>query len=109
MLFGIKVELHVPQKVLPASVMKALIDGIVCAFHKEESIDDIFDKTDIGSYALTDDTMNLFGKRKYVLPYMDNIKWNPADERLVFAWVSVIREDVEPYISGKIFIERACD
>ena len=47
--------------------------------------------------------ISVLGSRDYVQPYRDGFKWNPADERLKFAWVSIVTEDCEPYFEGKIF------
>lgn len=35
-LFGMVLDITLPTKVLPASVMKPLLDGLICAFHGEE-------------------------------------------------------------------------
>ena len=50
-----------------------------------------------------ENSIALLGKRNYLQPYRDGFKWNPADERLKFAWVSVVVEDCEPYFEGKLF------
>lgn len=105
--FGIRVIIHLSRRTLPAGIMKPLLDGIVCAFHGRNSIDNIlniitqdaFDKMVVDA----ENSIALLGERNYLQPYRDGVKWNPADERLKFAWVSVVVEDCEPYFEGKLF------
>lgn len=105
--FGIKVTVHCSNRMLPASLMKPLLDGIVCAFHQRDGVDNLlhtitkeaFEKVVVSA----ENRIAVLGKRDYVNPYRNGIKWNPADERLKFAWVSVVTEDCEPYFEGKLF------
>lgn len=105
--FGLRVTVHLPKQLLPAGVIKPLLDGIVCAFHGRDGIDDIlntitqdaFDKMVVDA----ENSIALLGRRNYVQPYRDGFKWNPADERLKFAWMSVVTEECEPYFEGKLF------
>ncbi len=107
-LFGMKLDLTLPFKSLPASVMKPLLDGIICAFHGEESrvtetINMMFGSTTpfINEASAS---LNLFGKREYVSQYRGehSYKWNPEDERLQFAWITV-HLGKEASISGEIY------
>jgi len=107
--FGIKVTLHLPKKILPASVMKPLLDGIVCAFHQREGIDDVLRTVAGDRYEEmvvdAENNIGVLGKMDYVKPYRGkSLKWNPADERLKFAWVSTVNEDVAPYFEGSLFV-----
>ena len=105
--FGIKIVVHLPRRLLPAGVMKPLLDGIVCAFHERDSIDDLLHtitQDDFEKMAnCAEKSIAVLGKRNYVQPHRDGFKWNPADERLKFAWVSVVTEECDPYFEGKIF------
>jgi len=106
--FGIRVTLHQPTKAFPAGVMKPLLDGIVCAFHERNGIDNILHTITHDSFNRhvvdAENNISILGKKDYVKPYrVNSIKWNPADERLKFAWVSVVTEDCTPYIEGKLF------
>lgn len=106
--FGIKITLHLPKKVLPAGIMKPILDGVVCAFHKSENINSVLRSLVGENFAdiITDaeSRLSLFGKRNYVDIYRKNsIKWNPADERLKFAWISVVEENCAPCFDGEIY------
>ena len=106
--YGLRLTLHMPKKVLPASIMKSLLDGVICAFHKRKNDD--FLKRIIGNYfnyfvAIPEESISLLGKQDYLKSYRANsIKWNPADERLKFAWISVIEEDCLPHFDGTLFL-----
>ncbi|MBP3313684.1 MAG: hypothetical protein J6K84_03390 [Oscillospiraceae bacterium] len=106
--FGIKIVLHLPKKALPAGIMKAVLDGVVCAFHHRQ--DDNKFLLQLTNEKFEDVIQNaekfisLFGERDYVNTYRENsIKWNPADERLKFAWISVIEENCTPYFDGEVY------
>lgn len=105
--FGLQVTVHLPRQVLPAGIMKPLLDGVVCAFHGRDSIDDILQIITHDSFDRmvnsAENNIAVLGNRNYVQLYRDGFKWNPADERLKFAWVSVVEEDCKPYIEGKLF------
>lgn len=105
--FGLQVTIHVPRQLLPASAMKPLLDGVVCAFHGQDGIDDILQIITQDSFDrmvnTAENNIAVLGNRNYVQPYRDGFKWNPADERLKFAWVSVVTEECEPYFEGKLF------
>lgn len=107
-LFGLKLDLTLPFKIMPASVMKPLLDGIICAFHGEEGR-----VTDTVSMMLGDvselvneesNKLNIFGNREYVSQYrgVGSYKWNPEDERLQFAWITV-HLGKEAELSGEIY------
>lgn len=107
-LFGMKLDLTLPFKSLPASVMKPLLDGIICAFHGEENkaietINMMFGNT-VQFVNEASKKLNIFGNREYVSPYRgeNSYKWNPEDERLQFAWITV-HLGKEAMISGEIY------
>ena len=106
--FGLQVTIHTPRQLLPASVMKPLLDGVVCAFHGRDGIDDVLQTLTQDSFdGMVNDaekSIAVLGNRNYVQPYRNGCKWNPADERLKFAWVSVITEECDPYFEGKLFL-----
>ncbi len=101
--FGIKINLTLPQKTLPTSVMKALLDGIICAFHGEKTTTTI----ELSKKLLETDNINpinLLGKREYIVKFNSgkSYKWNPEDERLIFAWIIVNQGD-KAEMSGEIY------
>lgn len=106
-LFGMVLDITFPSKVLPASVMKPLLDGLICAFHGEEGRAEQTLKMmfkDQIDFTVLSEKMNLFGNREYVSQYRgeNSYKWNPEDERLQFAWITVhIGKQAE--LSGKIY------
>ena len=106
-LFGMVLDITLPTKVLPASVMKPLLDGLICAFHGEEgraeqTLKMIFDNS--MDLTISSKKLNLFGDREYVSQYRgeNSYKWNPEDERLQFAWITV-HTGKSAELSGNIY------
>lgn len=111
--FGIKIELIVPdskKSIHPVSVMKHLLDGVICAFHGEDedgntwkSLEKRFEKDAYEKlWANKSDSWNLLGKQKY----LSSKGWNPADEadRLQFGWIVVEQGKDNKYkMSGEIY------
>lgn len=111
--FGIKITLTVPASnttTHPVSVMKHLLDGVICAFHGEDedgntwkSLEKRFEKDAYEKlWANKSDSWNLLGKQKY----LSSKGWNPADEadRLQFGWIVVKQgKDNEYKMSGEIY------
>ena len=96
-LFGIKIEITIPYFSHPAAIMKPLLDGIICAFHGEKGdveriLNDMF-MTRTERMLSDTDKLNIFGNREYLKRYRghNSFKWNPEDERLQFAWITVRR------------------
>lgn len=107
-LFGMKIDVTMPNKNLPASIMKPMLDGLICAFHGEEgnaqnTLNLMFGNHTGQKYGCNDN-LNIFGKRQYVDVYrgVNSYKWNPEDERLQFAWITVNKGE-KAKISGKIY------
>ncbi len=107
-LFGMKIDITMPNKNLPASIMKPMLDGLICAFHGEqgktqETLNLMFGNS-VGQKYGDSGNLNIFGDRQYVDTYRgdNSYKWNPEDERLQFAWITVIKGD-KAKISGKIY------
>lgn len=101
--FGIRINITLPQKILPATVMKALLDGIICAFHGEKTDT----TTELSKKLLETDNINpinLLGKKDYVIKFNSrkSYKWNPEDERLLFAWI-IVNQDEKAEMSGEIY------
>lgn len=129
--FGLKITLTVPKankSSHPVSVMKHLLDGVICAFHGEagkakDAVEERFknqldklskelqlDKSpkelkELLEKSLKDsDKFNKLGKREYL---KKNAGWNPADEadRLKFAYIIVKHTNTkkEYKMSGAIY------
>lgn len=112
--FGIKIELTVPKSNTsshPVSIMKSLLDGVICAFHGEDedgntwkALEKRFEKDAYEKlWANKSDSWNLLGKQKYL---SSGKGWNPADEadRLQFGWIMVEQGKDNKYkMSGEIY------
>lgn len=110
--FGIKIELTVPSACLgshPASVMKPLLDGVICAFHREDEttktvVGELFGESKAKELLMGAEKLNLFGEQRYLKRYRNGFKWNPADDRLQFGWIIVKHGDKKEYkMSGSIY------
>lgn len=109
--FGIKIELIVPdskKSIHPVSVMKHLLDGVICAFHGEDedgstwkALEKRFEKDAYEKlWENKSDSWNLLGKQKYL---SSSKGWNPEDDRLKFGWIIVKCEGEEYKMSGEIY------
>ena len=101
---GIRVVLHAPSgaSVNIAGSMKSMLDGLISGFHTHDgsSLEYVSDK--LADYLrcdsheikerLSDDSLNVLGKRSLVGPFRDGIKWNPADERVLFSEILIGNE-----------------
>lgn len=101
--FGIKINITLTQKTFPASVMKALLDGVICAFHGEKTNSTI----EVLKELLKTDNINpinVLGKREYIVKFNSGnfYKWNPEDERLIFAWI-IVNSGEKAEMSGEIY------
>lgn len=109
--FGIEIELTVPESNKtshPVSVMKRLLDGVICAFHGEDGektkkqVQERFQKNglkQIEEFFKENEQLNLFGE----YDYLTKSSWNPEDNRLKFGWIIVKREGTEYKMSGSIY------
>lgn len=109
--FGIKITLTVPASnttTHPVSVMKHLLDGVICAFHGEkgETAQRLKEKFKDKDVTCQDD-WHVLGYQDYLRKYGNGVKWNPADEadRLQFGWIVVEHENEgkEYKMSGEIY------
>ncbi len=105
--FGIYVELHLSQKTSPANAIKSLLDGTICAFHKQLDMDDIMVEIAGNDYeqliTLAEKKICLLGQYPYVIRRGSSTQWSPADDRLKFCWLVIVQEETTPYFNGKIF------
>lgn len=113
--FGIKIELTVPGsnkrlRPQPASVMKPLLDGVICAFHGEdgektkEAVQKRFQESGLKDEEIEKffkaSKLNIFGNHNYLTK---SNRWNPEDDRLQFGWIIVKREGKEYKMGGSIY------
>lgn len=107
--FGIKITLTVPESnktTHPVSVMKHLLDGVICAFHgekgeTEQMLKEKFKDEELKCQA----DWPILGNQDYLRKYRNGFKWYPADEanRLKFGWIIVKCEGEEYKMSGSIY------
>ena len=108
--FGIKITLTVPESnktTHHVSVMKHLLDGVICAFHGEkgETAQMLQEKFE-GEKVTCQTDWHILGDQDYLRKYGNGIKWYPADEadRLQFGWIVVEQGKDNKYkMSGKIY------
>lgn len=107
--FGIKITLTVPESnktTHPVSVMKHLLDGVICAFHGEkgETAQMLQEKFE-GEKVTCQTDWHILGDQDYLRKYGNGFKWYPADEadRLQFGWIIVKCEGKEYKMSGEIY------
>ena len=107
--FGIKITLTVPESnktTHPVSVMKHLLDGVICAFHGEkgETAQMLQEKFE-GEKVTCQTDWHILGDQDYLRKYGNGFKWYPADvaDRLQFGWIIVKCEGKEYKMSGEIY------
>lgn len=106
--YGISLEVTLPSKITAVSIMKPVLDGVICAFHGEkEGVENTLIKLfgDTSCYLNADTSkLNVLGNRIYVSQYRGNgsFKWNPEDELLQFAKITV-SEGKDARFNGTIF------
>ncbi len=108
--FGIKITLTVPESnktTHPVSVMKHLLDGVICAFHGEkgETAQMLQEKFE-GEKVTCQTDWHILGDQDYLRKYGNGFKWYPADEadRLKFGWIVVEQGKDNKYkMSGEIY------
>lgn len=108
--FGIKITLTVPESnktTHPVSVMKHLLDGVICAFHGEkgETAQMLQEKFE-GEKVTCQTDWHILGDQDYLRKYRNGFKWYPADEadRLQFGWIVVEQSKDNKYkMSGEIY------
>jgi|GEM_PF-1383775 len=108
--FAIKITLTVPESkksIQPVSVMKQLLDGVICAFHGEdgektkEAVKKRFGLEKNNNELFEASKLNIFGNHNYLTK---SNRWNPEDDRLQFGWIIVNSSEGEKYkMSGSIY------
>lgn len=108
--FAIKITLTVPdskKSIHPVSVMKHLLDGVICAFHGEdgektkEAVKKRFGLEKNNNEFFKTSNLNIFGNHNYLTK---SNRWNPEDDRLQFGWIIVNSSEDEKYkMSGSIY------
>lgn len=89
--YGIEIQIKVPQgkRINLASVIKPLIDGVICSFHAHDGaqlaeVTRMLSTMLKGEYTGLEDLnmakdRSILGARKLLFPYRQGVMWNPAD------------------------------
>lgn len=108
--FGLHIKLHLHRRVSLVTAMKPLLDGVICAFHKEENVQSIVDSFRLASDAPfpqqgLDERFYTLGTKDYLHLYRHgcSCKWNPGDNRCRFAVISVDYFFGAPSFDGTLF------
>ncbi|MDL2257962.1 hypothetical protein LJC42_02240 [Eubacteriales bacterium OttesenSCG-928-K08] len=109
--FGIELHIYEPnvKTINLANPMKALLDGIICAFHKmpmevdEELIAIVSHRLNISDQTLLYNSKAVLGEEVFVKPYRNNVIWNPQDDRCSTVSISIEYGSSKRCISGKIY------
>lgn len=115
--FGIELKITAPKGTVInlASVIKPLLDGIICAFHTHDGTDNatvvnrLAQRLSIGKSVVVDLLMDMetgiLGKRNLVHPFGKGVQWNPADDLCVVAMILLndCMEDNTWSLDGNIF------
>ena len=95
------------------TAMKPLLDGLICAFHSSqfnvEELKYFSQKLNCDKLLFNQDTINVLGERegKYIQEYRNNVKWNPADDKCNYVYISV-KEGEKWSVNGKIYSTVKC-
>lgn len=119
--FGLEIQISMPRRKSfnLASVVKALLDGIIAGFHVHDgqntelvsnrlaevlSVDSSF-----VTKLLLDRSMAVLGERKLLHPFQNNVQWNPADDKCVAIKITCQYNDerTKPSISGCLYAAKA--
>lgn len=111
-LFGIKIKLSVPKAktVNLTTVVKPLLDGVICAFHSadyqlQEESSLIAARLGVSAQQFLCTDTDILGEHRFIYPYRgSSVKWNPQDDRCVAFEIEVERnDDGECSFSGEIY------
>ena len=111
--FGIEVKITAPRAINLTSIIKPLLDGLICAFHRYDGNinDDILnvlfsqigvDKSTLKDM-LIDNNFNVLGKRNLIWKRGNSVQWNPADDLCVAIRVMLDIRQGDWKIDGKLF------
>ena len=109
--FGVKIKLSVPKtKTLNlVSVIKPMLDGVICAFHSadkrlQEESSLIASHIGVPEQQILCDSNDILGTCRFIYPYRDSVKCNPQDNRCFAFEIAVEHNDDEDCcFSGHIY------
>ena len=89
--------------------MKALLDGVICAFHRmpvsvdENLLTEVSARLNLPVEQFLHKEKTIFGEEVFVKPYQNNIIWNPQDSRCSSISMSIEYGAETRCFSGKIY------
>lgn len=110
--FGVKIKLSIPKakSVNLTSVVKPLLDGIICAFHSadnrlQKECGSIASRLGVSEQLLLCTDYDILGACRFIYPYRGtSVKWNPQDDRcLAFEIEAEHSDDDTCRFSGEIY------
>ena len=111
--FGIDIDIESPQTG-PMNIytpMKAMLDGIICAFHymaknkNSNELQILADRLNCDTSQLTDQSMAVLGERNFV-SLSSRITWNPNDDICEQARIYITYNKPQWTISGNLYVLR---
>lgn len=120
--FGVELKINAPQgtSINLASVIKPLLDGIVCAFHTHNGDNNSVVVGRLSQYLkedvsvienmLMDQETGIFGIRNLLHPFGKGVQWNPGDDFCIVAKILLddCSEDSKWSLDGDIFTVVSC-
>ena len=111
--FGIELHFYEPETntINLVAPMKALLDGVICAFHRmpisidKSIIEEVGTRLKMSPDNLLYSNKAILGEEFYVRPYRNGIKWNPQDNRCVSASIHIEYGAKERCFSGRLYKE----
>ena len=109
---GLKIRVSIPKTARfrnVISIMKPMIDGVICAFHTPDgiAIEEVSKLLNINQEVFLSAEKTCLGKCCYISPYRKSIKWNPQDERLDYVVIEPAMVNEEAFsFSGQLFAVR---
>lgn len=108
--FGVEIFLTVPinESLHLTSIMKPLLDGVICAFHGADAAlqmqaEEIAERLKIPKELLYQ-THCILGETCFVNLYRNGVKWNPQDDRCTAARLVIRHSNMPEYkFSGNIY------
>lgn len=109
--FAFDISIHMPETTCLnlANPMKALLDGVICAFHRmpssvaAESLGEVATRLGCSLDELTGAPFPLLGEEEYVKSYRNSVIWNPQDDRCKEVRLSIIYEMPTWSFSGTLY------
>lgn len=108
--FALKIALYLPGPVRLTNTIKPLIDGVVCAFHGENTgclacLTDFCMRQHCEELSIPHQFPAVLGEREFIRPYRSgqSFLWNPADDFCKLALVTVSYGAEASSFDGKIY------